>query len=141
MKKRILVIGTDNSCRSAMMAALIKHITFNRVDVINAGIEPQKLNPLTIKVLEEIGVDASGFEPVNFTKFIHEKFDIIITTSDKARDTTKHFMGNITKIHKEFDDPRLVEGDEFEKENAFRELRDEMNEWLNDFIVRHRLIV
>ena len=140
MKKKILVIGTDNSCRSAMMAALIKHITFNRVDVINAGIEPQIVNSLTVRVLEEIGVDVTGFEPTIFTKYIHEKFDIIITTSVKARETTKHFMGNITKIHKEFDDPRLVEGDDFEKENAFRELRDEMNEWLNDFIVRHRLV-
>jgi arsenate reductase len=140
MKKRILVIGTDNSCRSAMMAALIKHITFNKVEVINAGIEPQTINPLTLKILEEIGVDASGFEPVNFTQYIHDRFDIIITTSDKARELTVHFMGNITKIHKEFDDPRLVEGDTFEKENAFRELREDMYEWLNDFIVRHRLV-
>ncbi len=140
MKKKILVIGTDNSCRSAMMAALIKHITFNRVDVINAGIEPGEINPLSVKVLEEIGIDVSGFEAILFTKYIHEKFEIIITTSAKAREITKYFMGNITKIHKEFDDPRLVEGDDFEKENAFRELREEMNEWLNDFIVRHRLI-
>jgi arsenate reductase len=138
--KKVLTLGFDNACHSQMMAALIKHITFNRVDVMSAGIHPKKIHPLVIKVLQEIGIDVSKEKSNSFNELVHTKFDIIITTSEEARNVLDNFIGNVTKIHKEFDDPRTFRGNKFDRENAFRELRDEMHEWLNEFIVRHRLV-
>ena len=138
--KKVLVVGTDNSCHSQMMCALIKHISFNRITVESAGIKPKKLNPDAVKTLLEIGVDISKEKPKSINEFIHTKFDIIITTTTEAREKVNSLLTSTTKIHKDFDDPRKIRKGSYEKENAFRMLRDEMSEWLNEFIARHRLI-
>jgi arsenate reductase len=138
--KKVLVVGTNNSCISVMVAALMKHISFNRIDVTSAGIRPKKLNPYVQKVLMEIGIDISKEKPHSINEFIHTKWDIIITTTDEAREKAASLLIGGTKIHKAFDDPMEVEGGEIEKMNAFRMLRDEINEWLNEFIARHRLL-
>jgi len=135
-----LVLGSDNACRSPLIAALMKHISFNRIDVLSAGVVPKKINKNIIKVLREIGIDISNVKPRSMNEFLHTKFDIIITTSELAREKAHSFLNSSTKIHKEFDDPRLVKGNKYDKENAYRILRDEVNEWLDEFIVRHRLV-
>lgn len=138
--KKVLVLGKDNACRSPMMAALMKHMSFNRIDVQCAGITPKKIEPMVHKILREIGIDISKEKPKAMNEFIHTKFDIIITTSQEARDIAKNLLLGATKIYKEFDDPRLVTGNSYDRENAYRLLRESINEWLSEFIVRHRLI-
>ncbi len=138
--KKVLVVGTTNSCISVMIAALMKHISFNRIDVYSAGIRPKKINPYVKKVLMEIGIDISKEKARSINEFIHTKWDIIITTTDEARERANTILLGNTKIHKTFDDPTKTKGNELEKMNAFRILRDEINEWLNEFIPRHRLI-
>ena len=95
---------------------------------------------MVLKVLQEIGVNIEQEKSKSLNEFIHTNFDIIITTTPDSRDKANTLLHSTTKIHKELQDPRTVEGDAFDKENAFRELRDEVNEWLNEFITRHRLI-
>ncbi len=138
--KKVLVLGRDNACRSQMIAALMKHISFNRIEVISAGVNPKKIDKTTLKVLQEIGVNIEQEKSHSINEFIHTNFDIIITTSPEAREKANNFLHGGTKIHKELVDPRLMKGDVFDKENAYRELREEINEWLNEFITRHRLI-
>lgn len=138
--KKVLVLGQDNACRSQMIAELMKHISFNRIDVTSAGVEPKSIDLTTLKVLQEIGVNIEQENSRSVNEFIHKDFDIIITTSPEAREKANNFLHGGTKIHKELIDPRATEGDAFDKENAFRELREEINEWLNEFIARHRLI-
>jgi len=136
--KKVLVVGTDNACHSQMMAALIKHISFNRIHVESAGIKPKKIYPGTIKTMLEIGVDLSKEKPKSLNEFIHTNFDIIITTTKLAQEKVNSLLSSTTKIHREFDNPRTIRN-KIDKESAFRELREEMTEWLNEFIVRHRL--
>jgi len=138
--KKVLVLGSDNACRSIMIAALIKHISFDRIEVSSAGINPKKADNNVKKILMEMGIDISREKPHSMNEFLHSKFDIIITTSAEAREKAKTLLLATTKIHKELPDPRTFKGSKYDKENAFRELRDEINEWLNEFIPRHRLI-
>ncbi len=138
--KKVLVLGMDNGSRSQIIAELIKHISFNRIEVYSAGIKPKKVDPKTVKILKEIGINIEGAKTHSMNEYIHTHFDIIITTTKEARDKANAILNASTKIHKELPDPRLAEGDDFDKENAYRELREEINEWLNEFITRHRLI-
>ncbi|MGD9899026.1 MAG: arsenate reductase ArsC [Calditrichaceae bacterium] len=138
--KRVLVLGTDNACISQMMAALLKHITFDRIEVASAGVTPKKIDKTLIKVLQEIGIDLSKEKSKTFNEFVHNRFEIIISTSEESRPLVDHFVGSVTKIHKEFEDPRHFKGSPLEKANEFRRLRDDMNEWLSDFVSRHRLV-
>jgi protein-tyrosine-phosphatase len=136
--KKILIVGNENSCHSSMMSALIKHISFDKIKVDCSGLEPAKTKPIVKKVLLEVGIDINKEDPKPLNEFIHTKFDIIITTSEEARKNSESLY-SVTKIHKAFDDPDSLTGSLLDVEVGTREIREEMQEWLNEFIIRHRL--
>lgn len=140
MNKKVLVLGTDNSIFTPILSQLIKHLTFKKVDVVGAGINPKPIHKYTVKVLLEMGIDMADFKSQSISEFAHTHFDIIITTTSEAKNNLGILMNCKTKIHKEFDDPTKEAKDEIKMQNAFRSLRDEMNEWLNEFLTRHRLV-
>jgi len=140
MNKKVLVLGTDNSIFTPILSELIKHLTFKKVDVEGAGLHFKEIHPYTQKVLLEMGIDISNYRSKSINEIVHTPFDITITTSQEAKNCVGILMGCKTKIHKEFDDPTKDTTNEIQMQNAFRKLRDEMNEWLNEFLSRHRLI-
>lgn len=140
MQKKVLVLGTDTSIFTPIMSELIKHITFKEVSVVSAGLTPTPIHPTVVKVLLETGIDVSDFKPQAVNEFLHTTFDFVITTSQEAHNALPILMSCRTKIHKEFNDPGLVKGTELQKIKAFRKLRENINDWLNEFLPRHRLI-
>ena len=59
MKKKVLFICVHNSARSQMAAALLNKRCGEFFKANSAGLEPGKLNPLAVSVLQEIGTDIS----------------------------------------------------------------------------------
>lgn len=137
--KSILVLGCDEACHSQMISALLKHITFDRINVQTAVLKEAHTNPFAKKVLQELGININKENPRPVNEFIHSKFDIIITTNEKAKEKVENLLMGATKIHKSFINPLELYDDELDLDASFRELRDSMQEWLNEFVVRHRL--
>lgn len=137
--KRILILCNNNSVRSQMAQEFLKRITFNRVEVVSAGIATKAVHPLAIKVMMELGIDISNNESKSVNKYYHERFDYVITICDEAREKCPDFQGSFTKIHKSVEDPTLEKGTEYEKQEAFRNVRDNIKEWLTDFAERYKL--
>lgn len=137
--KRILFLCTDNSTLSQMAEVFLKRITFNRVEAFSAGIKPATVHPMTIRVMKEVGIDISKSRSKSVNEYYHSRFDYVITIQDEARLNSPTFQGSHTKIHKSLDDPALVKGSEAEKAEAFRNTRDQIKEWLADFVERYRL--
>jgi arsenate reductase len=138
--KHILIICSNNAAISQMAEAFLKRITFNRLDVHSAGITPKSIHPLTIRVLNEIGIDMSQCRAKSVNEFYHDKFDYIITLDDTAREKCPAFQGSHTKIHKSMEHPESVKGNEVKKIEAFQRVRDQIKEWLTDFVERYQLI-
>ena len=66
---RVLFLCTGNTARSQMAEGSLHEIAGERFEVYSAGLEPSVVNPLTIRVMEEAGVDMSGAyceEPARF---------------------------------------------------------------------------
>jgi arsenate reductase len=55
MKPKILFLCTGNSARSQMAEAFLRKYTGDRFEVYSAGLKPSLINPLTVRVMEEIG--------------------------------------------------------------------------------------
>ena len=138
--KRILVVCASNSTISQMAEALLKRITFNRIEVFSAGIKPKAINAYTIRVMKEIGIDISQNRAKSVNEFYHDKFDYIITLDDEAREKCPSFQGSHTKIHKHIDHPEAKKGNETQKTEVFRRVRDQIKEYLTDFVERYQLI-
>ena len=138
--KRILILCTGNSARSQIAEALIKQMTFNRVKVISAGTDPVPVNPFAIHVMKEIGMDISENRSKSVNEFYNQIFDFVITVCDDAREKCPIFQGSHTKIHKSFEDPAQITGNDKVKIEAFRKVRDQIRNWLIEFIEKYQLI-
>ncbi len=138
--KRILLICSDNSVRSQMAEAFLKLLTFERVEALSAGIKPRSLDSRAVKVMMEIGIDISKHRTKSVNEFFHQKFDFVITLCDDAREQCPEFHGSHTKIHKSFPDPAQARGSDAEKSEVYRNVRDQIKEWLTDFVERYSLV-
>jgi arsenate reductase len=126
MKKKVLFLCTENSCRSQMAEGILRHLMGNEFEVFSAGIRPSIVNPIAIKVMAEIGIDISGHRSKSVDEFHGTSFDFVITTCDAARETCPFFTGKARHLHWSFNDPAEARGSEDEILSAFRKVRDEI---------------
>jgi len=120
---RVLFLCTGNSARSQIAEALLGVLGGSDFAAFSAGTEPHDLNPLTVRVLAEAGIDWSTARSKPVTEFLGQPFDYVITVCDRARQTCPFFPGKHKSIHWGLDDPADVEGSEDKKLAAFRRAR------------------
>ncbi|VVB90874.1 Protein ArsC [uncultured archaeon] len=124
MKKKVLFLCTENSCRSQMAEGILRHLMGDKFEVFSAGTRPSVVNPMAIKVMAEIGIDISGHRSKSVEEFQWKNFDFVITTCDAARETCPVFPGKARRLHWSFNDPAEARGSENEILSAFRKVRD-----------------
>jgi arsenate reductase len=117
---RVLFVCTGNSARSIMAEALLRQHGGNRFEVFSAGTEPRGVNPLTIRVLEEAGVDASRARSKSVQEYLGQPFDYVITVCDQAREACPVFPGGAESLHWGYEDPAEAAGSDEERLAVFR---------------------
>ena len=133
-KKKILVLCTGNSARSQMAEGLLQHICGDAYDVFSAGTEPSIVRPEAIKVLAELGIDISGHRSKSVDEFAGEEIDFVLTVCDNAKENCPYFPAKTKLIHHAFPDPAGVDGDEETRLSAFREVRDQIRDFIPGFL-------
>jgi arsenate reductase len=132
--KKILILCTGNSCRSQMAEGFLK--SFNsELEVFSAGTIPaKKINPNSVIVMEEVGIDISSQYPQDVDEFIEQPFDYVITVCDNAKEVCPVFSGEVKhQLHLPFDDPADATGTEQEVLAVYKRIRDEIKEEFAQF--------
>jgi arsenate reductase len=129
-KKKILFICTHNSARSQMAEGLLRSLYGDIYDVYSAGTEPTSIRAEAVDVMREIGINIKNQHSKNVNEFIGMDFDHVVTVCDHAKDTCPFFPGRKNYIHKGFEDPLEFKGNESKRLSKFREIRDEIKEWI-----------
>ena len=134
-KPKVLFICTHNSARSQMAEAFLNYKAGNRLEAFSAGLEPGIINPFTIQVMEEIGIDMSKHYSKGIDLFLGKvHFGYAITVCDRAEQNCPIFPGMGVRLHWSFEDPAALEGTESEKLVKFRQVRDQIvakiEEWV-----------
>jgi len=135
-KKSVLVLCTGNSARSQMAEGLIRHICNDAYDVFSAGTKPSKVRPEAIKAMAEKGIDISGHRSKSVDEFASREIDFVLTVCDNAKENCPYFPATTLLVHHSFEDPAAVEGSEEERLNAFRKIRDEIEDYVPSFLER-----
>ena len=130
---RVLFVCTGNSARSQMAEAILRHQGGPTFDVASAGTEPKGVNPLTVRILAEVGIDISDARSKSVTEFLGQEFDYVITVCDQARETCPVFPGARESIHWGFDDPAATQGSDAERLAVFRRVLNEISLRLKPF--------
>lgn len=80
----ILFACSMNAVRSPMAAALMRHFFPKRVYVESAGVRPGELDGFAVAVMDELGIDISGHQPIAIDELHDTSFDVIVTLSPEA---------------------------------------------------------
>jgi arsenate reductase len=60
MPTRVLFLCTGNSARNQMAEAFLRKYAGKHFEAHSAGMEPKGVNPFTIQVMDELGIDISN---------------------------------------------------------------------------------
>src|SRR2546430_17057440 len=141
MKKKVLFICVHNSARSQMAAALLNKRCGDFFEAESAGLEPGELNPITVDVLRESGIDISR----NRTQAVFDVFKsgqlfaYVITVCDESEAAgCPIFPGVTTRLHWSFPDPSKFAGSPEEKLEQTRQVRDKIDNQIRQFCAAHR---
>lgn len=134
MKPKVLFLCTGNTARSQMAEGFLRKYAGDRFEVFSAGLEPGVINPLTIQVMEEKGVDMAGHASKGLDKFLGKvHFAYLITVCSRADEKCPIFPGMGQRLHWPFEDPAALQGTQEEKLAKFRQVRDEIEAKVKEF--------
>lgn len=136
MKPRVLFVCTENSARSQMAEGLLRHHAGGSFEVLSAGVEPTKLNPIAVEVMKEIGIDISGQHAKDISQFLGQNFQHIIRVCDRVREKCPILPGAVWYLDWSFEDPARAGGSRAERLAVFRRVRDEIESRIVEFIAR-----
>jgi arsenate reductase len=132
-KPKVLIICQHNSGRSQIAAAYLNALYRDYFVVESAGLEPAAaVNPLVVKVMNEVGIDLSDEKPQSVFELFKEGnvYEHVITVCHDSESKCPIFPGITKRWHWPFPDPAAVSGTEFERLDAVREIRDMIKKWL-----------
>lgn len=137
-KLSVLFLCSHNSARSQMAEALLRYYGGERFEAYSAGLEPSQLNPYTVLVLHELGLNSEGQYAKDLMTFWGGKyhFTYLITVCDKAEAKCPIFPFATRRLYWPFEDPSSFEGSDEEKLAKFRQVRDQIaakiREWVRE---------
>ena len=108
-----------------MAEGFLREKSNGRIDVFSAGTNPKGMNPLSIQVMDEIGVDISQQQSKDVRIFEDQPFDFVITVCNRARESCPIFPGS-RMIHWDIPDPTDLD--------SFREVRDQLSARIETFL-------
>jgi arsenate reductase (thioredoxin) len=132
---RVLFVCTHNSARSIMAEALLRHHGGGDFEAFSAGTEPGQVRPMTMRVLQESGIDVSAARSKSVDEFLGQPFDYVITVCDQARQACPVFPGSHQSLHWGYEDPSAAAGSEEERLAAFRRVCTQISNRIGQFVV------
>ncbi len=143
MTGRVLFICSGNSARSQMAEAFVRHYAADHFEAYSAGLEPTGMNPLTVQVMQEIGLDLSGQHSKSVTEYLGKlHFAYVVTVcSDAEERCPSVFPGMGRRLHWGFEDPAAFDGPEEDKLAKFRQVRDQIDDQIRTWLQEEGLTV
>jgi len=132
----VLFLCESNSCRSQMAEGILRSLAGDRSDVRSAGATASFVHPLAIEVMEEVGIDISHQRSKTLDEFIGQEFDYVITVcAGHSKTVCPFFPGNVNhRLNWGFEDPADAEGDEAQRLEVFRDVRDQIMSQIKELL-------
>jgi arsenate reductase (thioredoxin) len=136
-RHRVLFVCIHNSARSQMAEAFLKKYGSEAFEVESAGLEPGPMNPNVVAVMQEVGIDLSkkGTQGVFDLYKKGTAYNVVITVCDGASaEKCPVFAGGGKRIAWSFEDPSSFKGTREEILQHTRDVRDEIEQTILNFI-------
>jgi arsenate reductase len=139
-KPSVLIICTGNSARSQIAEGYMKKYLGDEFVITSAGLDPKdEINPFATAVMREVGIDISQQYPKDIKGFLGRHFTYLITVCSNAEARCPIFPGVIYRLFWPFDDPAAFEGSDSAKLDKFREIRDQIDRQIRQWMLDYKL--
>ena len=133
-KRKIIFICTGNACRSQIAEGLLRNLASDKFSVFSAGSHPNQVHPMSVAVMEEVGIDISHHTSDPISDYVDHGIDVVITVCDNAKQACPVFPGNVEHIHWSIEDPfNGWDFDPLDLDN-FRKVREDINSRIKYFL-------
>lgn len=138
MTRGVLFLCVANSARSQMAEAIARSLARPELPVESAGSAPSRVNPLAVKALAEIGLDASTQRSKSVDEIDRDAVATVITLC--AEEVCPVWLGEARRLHWPLPDPAgHAEAEEASLER-FRSVRDELRRRIERFLADEGLL-
>lgn len=129
MAYKVLFVCTGNSARSQMAEAFLRQLGGDRFEVHSAGSVAKGIHPLTVQVMQEVGIDISSQRSKDMTEYLgYVALDEAIIVCRRAEAGCPTIAGTTRKIQRWlFDDPVQAQGTPEQQLASFRLVRDQIS--------------
>jgi arsenate reductase (thioredoxin) len=138
--KKVLFICTGNACRSQIAHGLLNDLAGSEFEVFSAGSHPSQVHPISIAVMEEIGIDISKHTSDYVDNYLKMDINIVITVCDNANDSCPTFPENVKRIHWSIDDPFLGWSNDEKDYESFRIAREKIKQKILEFLKSNKAL-
>lgn len=134
----VLFLCTGNSARSVIGEAILNKVGAGKFRAYSAGSQPKgQVHPETIKLLESLGYDTSGFRSKSWAEFARPSaplFDFVFTVCDSAAaESCPVWPGQPMTAHWGIPDPAEAAGTPAEIAMAFKDAYRLLNQRISVF--------
>lgn len=129
-KKNVLFLCSENSARSQIAEALLRHKASDLFNVFSAGTHPNKVDLRAIDALNKFGINTSDLVSKSINVFKGKVFDYVITLCDKANDECRNYTQTGKQLAWDFSDPK-----ERSDSSPFSATLNELNNRLSMFLL------
>ena len=136
-KTRVLFLRTQNSARSQMAEAFLRHHAGERFEAHSAGCAAGgEVHSHTVRVIDEVGIDIGDQYPKGLPEYLGKMhFGYLVTVCARAeKDCPTTFPGVGLKLTWLFDGPRGADVPEEGRLEKFREVRDQIEMKIRDWL-------
>ncbi|QYX31942.1 arsenate reductase, glutathione/glutaredoxin type [Sphaerospermopsis torques-reginae] len=120
--KKIMFICKHNSRRSQMAEGFAKVLGEGKIEVYSSGLAASEVDPITVQVMSEIGIDISNQTSKALNNFHTEDFDAVISLCGCGVNLPQEWLLRNVFADWQLDDPQG------ENIDTFRRIRDEVKE-------------
>jgi protein-tyrosine-phosphatase/DNA-binding transcriptional ArsR family regulator len=105
-KKSVLFLCSENSARSQMAEALLRHKADDQFNVFSAGMQPSEVDSRAINALRKFGIYTSNLVSKNMNLFEDNVFDFVITLCDTANNECRSYTNAGKQLAWDILDPK-----------------------------------
>jgi arsenate reductase len=121
-----------------MAEAFTRKYAGDRFEVCSAGFVPTEVNPLTIQVMKEVGIDISAQRAKGVREFLGRKgVHVAIIVCERAEaQCPSAWPGAMSLLEWPFPDPAALEGAVQDRLDRFRGVRDQIEEKIKGWLAQ-----
>jgi arsenate reductase (thioredoxin) len=161
-KGKVLFYCRCNALWSQMAEAFLKKFFPERYEACSAGMQVTPVHPMVVRVMTEIGIDVSGHRSKEIEEFVGTKFDCVALVCGGPAEVCPFFPRQerpakckscaaccvhlplfpsaMQVLRTSFNDPTKFVGPEAQSLDLFRQVRDEIRDWIIDTFGEEEII-